>query len=172
MTVAAAPRLETDRLTLRASRLNDFDAFAAFFTSPRSRFVDGPLSLGQAWDAFAAGLGRWALVGYGAWMIERRADGARVGVVSLNHPVATPERELGWLLWDGFEGQGYALEAAARARTFALEQLGWETFVSNIDRANLRSIRLAEKLGATLDTDAKTPGEPQTLVYRHSRSAA
>ncbi|MEO9971956.1 MAG: GNAT family N-acetyltransferase [Hyphomonadaceae bacterium] len=166
----AAPTLITDRLRLRAYRLSDFRGFADFYTSPRSQYADGPVDGDVAWAWFAAGTGRWALTGYGAWTIEKRDDNQAIGIVSLNHPVKTDaERELGWLLWEGHEGSGYATEAAVSARQFAFEQLGWETMVSYIARENAASIRLAERIGAHLDEAATQMADADTLVYRHNR---
>ncbi len=166
-----APTLKTDRLRLRGHRVADFDRFAQLFASPRSKFINGPLSRGDAWRAFAADVGHWVLLGFGAWAIERREDSAYVGQVGLNLPADFPERELGWLLWEEFEGHGYALEAAMRARTFAYATLGWDTLVSYVDPDNTRSTRLAERLGAVPDPDAPTPGGDRCLVYRHPPAA-
>ena len=57
---------------------------------------------------FTAGAGRWMIAGHGAWTIERKSDAAAVGLVSLNTAIALPDPELGWILWEGFERQGYA----------------------------------------------------------------
>ncbi|MEL6956355.1 MAG: N-acetyltransferase, partial [Pseudomonadota bacterium] len=72
MTYREAPVLETERLVLRSYRLEDFDSFAAYFATERSRFTDGPVSRQQAWDLFTAGAGRWVLAGYGAWTITAK----------------------------------------------------------------------------------------------------
>ena len=169
MNYSSAPILETERLLLRPYRLEDFEQFAALYASPRSIHVDGPVSRADAWTLFAAAAGRWSLVGYGAWAIERRESGTCVGVISLNYPVDVPERELGWLLWGGFEGKGYAIEAAIRARAFAFDELGWSTAVSYIARGNDRSIRLATRMGAELDLSADSFVDDETLTYRHRR---
>ncbi|MEO0983369.1 MAG: GNAT family N-acetyltransferase [Pseudomonadota bacterium] len=167
----AAPTLETPRLRLRAFRLEDFEPFAALHASLRSIYVDGPKPRAAAWTEFAAAAGRWALVGYGAWTIERKSDAEPVGLVSLNYPEPAPERELGWMLWEAFEGAGYATEAAARAKAFAFEDLGWDVMVSYIDPGNTASIKVAERLGAVLDPDAPKPDNDPALVYRHRRPA-
>lgn len=167
--MTTAPRLETERLVLRAHRLSDFDRIAELFESPRSKYINGPLSRGNAWRAFAADVGHWDLLGFGAWAIELREAGDYVGQIGLNLPADFPEREIGWLLWEEFEGHGYAFEAASRARDFAFRTLGWDTLVSYIDPENIRSIQLAERLGATRDPDAATPGGEQCLVYRHPK---
>lgn len=162
-----APRLETDRLVLRPHRATDFDRLADLFASPRSRYMGGPLSRGDAWRWFAGYVGQWELLGFGSWAIELRGNGAYVGQVSLNLPAGFPEVELGWSLWEEYEGNGYAGEAALRARHFAYRTLGFDTLVSYIDSGNAGSIRLAERMGAALDADAPTPGGDPWLVYRH-----
>ncbi len=168
MQFTRAPHLSTDRLNLREYAVGDFESFAGLYASPRSQFADGPAPRSTAWTWFAAGAGRWQLVGYGAWAVDRKSDGACVGVVSLNHPVSEgEERELGWLLWEKFEGLGYAQEAAAEAKRFAFDELQFSTLVSYIDRDNDKSIRLAKKLGATLDAKATAGIDEKTLVFRH-----
>lgn len=170
MDFSTAPTLLTERLILRPLRVEDFEPFAAIFASPRSKYMGGPKSRVDAWHMFGADAGQWPLMGFGPWIIERREDKVSVGEVGLNFPDHFPERELGWLLWDGFEGHGYALEAARKARQFAFEELGWETLVSYISPDNAGSIRLAERLGAVPDPGAATPDDDPTVVYRHSRS--
>ncbi len=163
-----APVLETDRLTLRPFRLEDFEPFAALYASDRSRYIDGPVDRGEAWLFFVAGIGQWPLLGFGSFAIERKGDGACVGGIGLNAPPQFPERELGWVLWDGFEGHGFASEAALRARHFAFATLGWETAVSYIHPDNHASLRVAARLGAVHDLHAEIPDDGPTLVYRHT----
>lgn len=163
------PTLTTERLVLRAPRLADFEPYAAFFASPRSGYDrGGPLPLADAWREFASATGQWALRGYGAWSIEERATGTYAGEIGIFHPADYPEPEIGWSLMEAFEGRGIAYEAALTARAWAWEQLGLVSLVSYIDPANVRSIRLAERLGARPDPDAARP-DPEDLVYRQWR---
>jgi RimJ/RimL family protein N-acetyltransferase len=79
-----------------------------------------------------------------------------------------PEPEMGWALYDGFEGQGYATEAATAARDWAKGRLA--SLVSYTHGSNARSVAVAERLGAVHDPDAPTPTDidPATFrVYRH-----
>lgn len=167
MAFSVAPTLETERLVLRPYGQDDFEAFAAYFASPRSIYTDGPVSRTAAWDLFTAGAGRWMIAGHGAWTIERKSDAAAVGLVSLNTAIALPDPELGWILWEGFEGQGYAFEAAFNARNFAFEILQWPALISGIHKDHAASIRLAERLGAVRDPTLVLNEEPETLFYRH-----
>lgn len=165
-----APIIETQRLRLRGHIESDFDHFADMFASERSRFMHGPLTRRQAWFAFCGDIAQWQLFGHGAWGVERIGDGAFVGQVALNKPPHFPELELGWFVMDGFEGKGYAMEAAMAARDYAYVEMGRDTLVSYIDPLNTRSIALAERMGATRDDAAERPdGETldECLTYRH-----
>ncbi len=101
-------------------------------------------------------------------MIQLLSTGETLGMVALNKPLHFPEREIGWIIWQRHQGQGYGFEAAVKAREFAFGTLGWSTAVSYIDPENQRSIALAERLGAVLDPGAKTPNDDPDLVFRHS----
>jgi RimJ/RimL family protein N-acetyltransferase len=164
-----APLIHTERLLLRPYRLEDFQHLLALYQTERAAFIGGRLAPKQVWDGFMNCVGQWDILGFGGWAVEERASGALVGEVAVHRPVDYPEIELGWLLFDGFEGRGYAHEAAATARNWAFSELGLSSIVSYIDRDNARSIRLAERLGATLDPQAATPNGDPCFVYRHSR---
>jgi RimJ/RimL family protein N-acetyltransferase len=167
-----APTIETERLVLRAHRPEDFEGLFAMYQSERSRHIGGPMDAAKVWFGFTSDVGSWVLYGTGAWAVDRQSDGVTVGQLSLNQPVHCPELELGWILFDGFEGHGYAMEAAEAVRHYAFGELGVETLVSYIDEDNSRSIALAKRLGAQLDHDAATPGNKPSLVYRHPNHVA
>lgn len=166
------PRIETERLVLRAPRAEDFGAVAAYLASERARFIGGPYERRRAWREFAASVGAWILQGIGYWAVEERGGGGLVGAVGLQRPVEFPEDELGWDLLEEFEGRGYATEAARAARDWALGPRGLPTLVSYIDHANARSIRVAERLAAVRDDAAARPEGEDCLVYRHTAPEA
>jgi RimJ/RimL family protein N-acetyltransferase len=161
------PRLETARLVLRDYRQTDFDAFAAFYQTERSRFIGGPLSPEMAWRGLATHLGHWALRGYGFWAVEEKASGQFCGHVGLWFPEGWPEPEVGWVMMGNAEGRGIAQEAALAARAHAYGPLGWRTAISAIDPGNLRSIRLAQRLGCVLESDFTHVRLGPMQVWRH-----
>jgi RimJ/RimL family protein N-acetyltransferase len=167
LTQTSAPVIVGERVILRPHRATDIDAIAALYQSDRAGWIGGRQNRTVAWRWLGYDVGQWGLLGFGSWAVDDLKSGAFAGQVGLNKPDNFPEIELGWLLFDGFEGRGLAYEAANLARRFAFETLGLATLVSYIDPNNNRSIRLAEKLGATLDADASTPDGEACLVYRH-----
>lgn len=164
------PVLQTERLTLRGPQRGDFASYAAFWASPRSVHEGGPRDARAAWEDFAAGFGLWAIEGIGTWSVEESATGAFAGIVGLYYPAHFPEVEIGWAVLDGFEGRGIAQEAARAALGWTWAHTELASLVSYIDPRNHRSIRLAERLGAHRDPEARTYDEGD-VVMRIGRPA-
>lgn len=161
----AIPQLETERLVLRAPHLSDFDTYARIVASPRARYLT-VMSREDAWYDFAQMVAIWSLRGHGLWSVATKTDGKLQGFVVLGFEPEDPEPELGFIFTEEGEGHGYAVEAATAARSFAFEQLGWDTLASFVVKGNERSQRLAERLGATVEREI-TEEDGVTLVYRH-----
>lgn len=165
------PTITTPRLILRTPREADFEAFAAFGASERAKWVGGPYSRLRSWGGFLATFGHWCLRGYGMWMVEHRDIGRTAGRVGMIFNDGWDEPELGWHMFEGFEGKGLAFEAALAARQYAAVHFGLAAPISYIDPANTRSIALAERLGATHERDGEVAGHP-CRVYRHPAADA
>jgi RimJ/RimL family protein N-acetyltransferase len=166
-----APELITPRLRLRAPVAGDFPAYAAFLASDRAVNMGGPFGLHAAWGLFCQDVALWSLYGHGALMADLRSGGVTVGQVGLNAGPRFPETELGWLLFAGHEGQGYATEAAAALRDWAFATLPLDSLVSYIDRANGASMAVARRLDAVIDPGA-VPQDAGDVVFRHHRGRA
>lgn len=162
-----APVLETERLTMRAPRLEDAEAFAAFFGSERAKFVGGPTTPERSWRSLAQELGHWVLRGYGRWVLTEKGSDTAIGIVGLWFPLGFPENELGWDLFDGATGKGYATEAGRAARDYAYGTLGWTTLTSMIDPQNTASAAVATRLGAAFDYNYEHPHFGPVQIWRH-----
>lgn len=163
--------LQTPRLVLRRPAPHDWPAFHDFMMSERATAFDSHMDLARAFRAFAAELGHWEIFGHGMWAVTLRGDDTCLGLIGPWTPPDWPETEIGWMILSAHaEGTGIATEAARAALSHAWDVLGWTTVVSYIGPDNTRSIRLAEKLGATLDPAAPQPKpDAPVLVYRHPR---
>ena len=165
----AIPALSTARLRLRPHTLADLDAHAAICADEEvMRYIGtgGPVGRDVAWRQLALYLGQWALLGYGMWAVELRAERRLIGSVGFLNPEGWPGCELAWIVARNSWGQGYAFEAANAARAFGRDALGIQQPISMIREANARSIRLAERLGAT-NTGPMAFLGGTALVYRH-----
>jgi RimJ/RimL family protein N-acetyltransferase len=172
--LAGAPVLEIGRLVLRAPEARDREPCASLAATERVRFIGGRWHRAGAWRMFCQVIGTWVARGCGSFVPTRRCEGRAIGLVAPRHPIDWPEPEIGWTIWDpAAEEAGHAREAARAARGHAREILGWETAVSHIDPENVRSVRLAERLGAVRGDAAAHPfGDDPCLVYRHPAPAA
>ena len=163
------PVPETERLIMREMRAEDFENYAKFYETERSNMRGGPLNREEAWREFACEVGHWHLRGYGFWALEEKQSGECCGLTGLWNPEGSPAPEVGWVVWGGFEGKGIAHEAALRARAYAYETLGWPQIVSCISDGNVRSIALAERMGAKLGWRQAREGRSDFLVYVHPK---
>jgi RimJ/RimL family protein N-acetyltransferase len=161
------PTLSTQRLTLRAPCAADFDVFADFFSSDRAKYVGGPATREQSWRMWATELGHWPLRGYGRWALEEKATGKFVGITGPWNPEGWPEPEIGWDLMNGYEGKGYATEAALAALTYAYETLGWPTAISLVAPPNDGSRHVAKRMGATYDGMFAHERHGDLEIWRH-----
>jgi RimJ/RimL family protein N-acetyltransferase len=127
-------------------------------------------------------IGGWRTDGLGAFILvttgtDRQVVG-QAGLMIFDTRNWTPstwatagshaQPELGWALRPAHWGNGYATEAAAGIRKWAYERRSIGQLVSLISPDNVRSQRVAQRLGAT-PTETVTPADSKrkTVVWRH-----
>lgn len=167
----AFPTLTTARLVLREPAEADFAAMLAYNDSPRSRYTGGTLERRWVWRGLLANIGHWALRGYGYYSVDTQAGDfiGRIGVVFHD---GWPEPELGWHLFEGFEGHGYAQEAALAARADYYARISAAPLISMIDVANHRSEAVARRLGAVWERTETEEDGTTIHIYRHPAGGA
>jgi RimJ/RimL family protein N-acetyltransferase len=177
--------LYTDRLCLRAPTPHDAEGLYDLFAD--EEIMGGlnkkPVSaVEHARAMIEEGMGGWRTDGLGPFILQTRETDRRVvgqaGLMIFDTRGWTPstwaqagshaQPELGWALIRAHWGQGYATEAAAAIRDWARESRSISELVSLISPDNVRSQRVAERLGAT-PTETVTPlhTRRKTVVWRH-----
>jgi RimJ/RimL family protein N-acetyltransferase len=159
-------RLETERLVMRMWRESDFDEYAELCADPEvMRFLGGKVfDRTEAWRQMASMIGHWYLRGYGIWAVEEKESGRLAGRIGCINPEGWPGFEVGWTLRREFWGKGYATEAARRALEYGFNELDRAHIISLIHPENRASIRVAERLGETLEGNARV-FDTDVLVY-------
>lgn len=167
----AIPWIETERVLLRAPRVEDFGVYADLTLGERGAFFGEPQERDAAFRGFSVMVAAWVLHGHGLWTIEAK-DGEALGFVLIGLEPGDREPELGFILTEAAEGRGLAFEAGVAACDFAWAKLGFDSLVSYIDPANARSRRLAERLGGLRDAAEEAALGGDTLVYRYRKGGA
>lgn len=165
------PTLTTDRLTLREPRESDLETLVTFGQSDRTAFIGGKRDRFEAWRGLLAVIGHWALRGYGYWSVDTKA-GDFVGRVGVSRHDGWPEPELGWHLFDGQEGHGYATEAVRAVRAHAYGVWGMGPLMSYIAHENPRSIAVAKRLGAQYEREGQPDAPHPYGIWRHPGAVA
>jgi RimJ/RimL family protein N-acetyltransferase len=151
------PIIETERLTLRGHRLDDYDASAAMWGDANVvRYISGnPSSPQQSWMRVLSYAGHWSLMGFGYWVVEETGSGKFVGEVGFADfkrgldPSLSGIPEIGWALASDMQGRGFATEAVRAAVNWSDRNRQWQRTICIISPENLLSIRVASKCGYT-----------------------
>lgn len=143
------PVLFTERLMLRPPNRDDLDGYAAFAADAETmRHLGGVLTRAEAWRDLSLRAGAWMTRGFSMFSVIERATGAWVGRIGPWQPEGWPGTEVGWGVRRDFAGKGYAYEAACAAMDYAVDVLGWPEIIHTIAPDNVRSARLAQRLGS------------------------
>ncbi len=148
------PILDTERLRLRSPRASDFEDYAAMYADREVlRYLAGgpePWDRGRSWRQMALLMGHWQLSGVGMWAVEHRESGAFIGMIGFAEPEGWPGFELAWALARRWWGHGYATEGARAALAHGFTALQKDRIISLIHPENRASIRVAERIGESL----------------------
>ena len=155
--------VETDRLIVRLFRLSDAEAMNSIFGDAEvMRFGDGVQTAEWVQDWL-----RWCLENYrkkqgiGPWAVVEKSRAAVIGYCGLFYfpdVCGQPETEIGYRLARPYWERGYATEAASAVLNYAFNTLHLPRLIAIIDPFNVRSIRVAEKLGMRYEKDVMFEG--------------
>jgi RimJ/RimL family protein N-acetyltransferase len=174
--------LETERLVLRKPRLEDVDDLLEFAgDADVMQWIGGePGGRDAALEHVERWLARWDANGVGQFVVI--LDGHIIGRVGLlvwdsrswetstyEKAGSAAENELGWAISSSHWGHGFAPEAAAAVRDWAYTDRGVERVISLIDPRNVRSIRVADKLGAEPEQLVQMATYGPAIVWLHPR---
>ncbi len=153
------PELATERLLLRGWHDADVEPFAAMNADPEvMRYFPSPLTRDEtATMIHRVELG-FAERGFGFWAVEVPGVVPFIGFVGIQPlmidvPFAGSV-EVGWRLAREHWGRGYATEGARAALRFGFDELALTEIVAITSADNVRSRRVMERIGMTLDPTA------------------
>lgn len=153
--VLPLPTLETERLVLRPHRLDDAEELFVMRTHPEGvRFLSGlaPTSV----EDLRVRLGRVLADIDGlkmlGWTLTLRGDNRLIGILGVSRVDWDATcAELGYELTHAQWGKGLMLEAVSRVIEHMFDALDFHRLEIRTEPENLRSVRIAERLGFVLE---------------------
>jgi RimJ/RimL family protein N-acetyltransferase len=144
--------IQTQRLTLRQWRAEDWPAFANLNADPVVMEYYPRVLSTQESNAMAHRIESLiAEKGWGFWAVENLDDKQFIGFVGLNNPTyklpITDCVEIGWRLAKEYWGHGYATEAAQASLAVAFEKLNLTEVYSFASVANKKSHAVMQRIG-------------------------
>jgi len=162
------PVLSSERIILRGWQDSDFHPYTTLVSDPViMRFIGGgAMSYKEARKEFDGMREQWIDRKIGIFVIADKTSDELLGFTGLFESPLIDEPELSWSLSAKNHGKGYASEAAVLARNWAFREHNIGPLMSLVHPDNISSKRVAERLGASVESHTTWMGQPR-LVYRH-----
>ena len=149
--------METDRLFLRELTKNDISYLIDFFDDiEATKYLQGTKTLDEIKDWLSLVFHSYEQNGFGPLAIISKNENQFLGYCGLylqNDVDGSDEIEILYGLINRYWGNGYAAEAAKKIHTFGKTELGIHRFISLIDPDNIRSSKVALKIGMTFEKE-------------------
>jgi RimJ/RimL family protein N-acetyltransferase len=166
--------IETERLILRTWKKEDVDSYFQINQDPKvTEFLRGPLTMAQVNDFIPMVNNHQTKHVYTVWATDLKETGELIGFIGLYYvdweSHFSPAVEIMWRLGSGCWGKGYATEGAKAALEYGFTQCHLKEIVSFAAPANVRSIRVMEKIGLKHDVKGDFAHPEFPLDHRLSR---
>ncbi len=153
--------LQTDRLLVRESTLEDVDEFYRIYKEPSITFYMEDLYKDREEElaymkAYIDQI--YGFYGYGLWTVILKETGQIIGRAGLSVREGYDIPELGFLIDVSYQKQGYGFEVCDAILHYARDQLEFEKVQALVDERNMVSVHLLEKLGFKFDRDVTESG--------------
>jgi RimJ/RimL family protein N-acetyltransferase len=169
--------LDTRRLSLRTIEPDDAAFYLALVSDPswiRHIGDKGLRSVDAAREAILVGpCVMQQRLGHSLYVVERREDGAALGLCGLIKRDSLPEVDIGYALRPAYWGNGYAHEAAAAVLAHGRDVIGLARLLGITSPDNTSSNALLKKLGLSFVERTNLPPDNRaTNLYRIDFHAA
>lgn len=159
----------TERLSLRPVSLDDADFIVELLNTTAYIENIGQRNVRTASEAKTyieeKMLVHFRAHGYGAFLITRKSDAVKLGILSLYNRPNVEGVDIGFAMLPAYFGQGYASEAAAAVRDYAQDTLGLPEISAFTSKDNVASQHIIQKLGLIYEKEIAFGEEEDMLLY-------
>ncbi|MDQ3819667.1 MAG: GNAT family N-acetyltransferase [Acidobacteriota bacterium] len=154
--VLGIPEIETERLHLRAFTPGDLDDLCLVFgDADVMKYISGgkPRSREDTETGLLRTIEGFKKRGFGLWAVVAKNGENFIGYCGLTYLEDTSEVEVAYGLAKSQWGKGFATEAASASLRYGFEEMKLDRIVAVVDRQNISSRRVLEKLGMRYTKD-------------------
>ena len=142
--------LETDRLKVRESTLEDVDEFYRIYSEPSiTYYMEDLYQKREEEEAYMQAYidQIYGFYGYGLWTILLKETGEVIGRAGLSVREGYELPELGFVIDSAHQNKGYAFEVCTAILAYAKEELAFDQVQALVNERNTASLRLLGRLG-------------------------
>lgn len=162
--------LETDRLRVRESTVEDVDEFYRIYKEPSiTLYIENLYTEREAELAYMRAYidQIYGFYGYGLWTVILKKTGQVIGKAGLSVREGYEMPELGFVIEAGYQHQGYGYEVCRAILRYAKSELDFDEVQALVKKENQISMRLLDKLGFVFMRDVTERDSDYRLYVRH-----
>lgn len=163
--------IETRRCYLREMTLEDLDDLYVLYQGKSiTKYMEGLYEDRKKEEEYTSKYieNMYHFYGYGMWLAVDKVTGRLIGRAGLNslNLHGQPALEMGYVIAEEFQNQGYATELCQEILRFAENETGFEEVHCLIHKENKVSIHLAQNLGFIWQEELEVQGK---LLQRYTK---
>lgn len=147
-------RLETEHTVIREFELSDIDGLFDLYSDPRiTEFMEELYPYEEEIEYQKKYIENiYGIDGYGLWVVTDKDSGRLIGRCGVENRegCADDEVELSYVLTTDVWGRGLAYEVCSAVIKYTADELRMHSVIARIHPDNLRSVKLAKRLGFEL----------------------
>lgn len=156
--------IETDRCFLREMTMEDLDELYQLYQEPEiTRYMEGLYEDRAKEEEYTRAYinNMYRFYGYGMWIVTDKQSGTMIGRAGLNNVDihGEPALEMGYMIGKAYQNQGYATEVCEGIIRFAAEGTEFSVLNCLIQKENVKSIHLMEKLDFAWEEELELQGK-------------
>ena len=161
-------KIETDRLMIRSIQEVDLEPLAALWADPEvTYYMGGPRNYEEILRILREDAQLNPQPAFDLWPVIEKETGQVIGHCGILEKDidGRNQYEIVYVLAKSAWGKGFATEAATSLKDYALNQLGLKRVIALIDPDNVKSEKVATKIGLRYEKDTVRPNGKNMRLF-------
>jgi len=161
-------KIETDRLIIRSVQETDFEPLATLWADPEvTRYMGGPRNYEEILKILIEDAQANPQPAFDLWPVIEKKTGEVVGDCGILEKDIDGRHkyEVVYVLAKSAWGKGFATELASSLKDYAFNELGLKRITALIDPDNVKSERVATKIGLRYEKNTVRPNGKEMRLF-------